>query len=443
MAGGRWLSQNKVRPGAYLNFKSIPRPEITLGARGIGTIMLPLSWGSQDGLIDVYSDEMTDRSSLAKVGFTAFDAESKLLGSMLSYCYLAKVRRMDAGGAAAMGSLGNIGLKAKYNGEFGNRLSVIVEEQETDIFMVRTFVDGAEVDKQLISDASELVSNDFIVFSVLGSGVIGAGTANLAGGENGDILLNAWDDYMNVLGSSMWQTLAVTVSDVVIKKRIADFIKDQNEDQGRYVQAVFANYNTPDHESCISILNGFFVDEVGFSNADATATFAGMTAGAAVNESNTARAVNGATAIIGELSNREIVAALNAGHIVFTMNQSGTIKVEQDINTYRTFTEEKASEFRKNRIIRVMHTLGTDTISVWEEQFMGRVDNTPSGRGLFRANRVGYLNVLQRISAIQNFDGAVDIEVFGGDEPDAVRCEVWIQPVDSMEKLYMNVNLRT
>jgi len=443
MSGGRWLSQNKVRPGAYLNFKSIPRPEITLGARGIGTIMLPLSWGSQDGLIDVYSDEMTDRSSLAKVGFTAFDAESKLLGSMLSYCYLARVRRMDVGGTKAKATIGNLTATAKHNGTFGNKLNVTIELQEAGIFIVRTFAAETEVDKQIVSAVSELMNNDFIVFS--GTGVLAANAGvPLTGGTNGTSTdATAWEDYLQILSSSMWQTLAVNTDDTAVKLKVASAMKDFNDEEGMYVQAVFAKYNTPDHESCISILNGFFVDEIEFSNVDATATFAGMTAGAAVNESNTARAVNGATAIIGELSNREIIAALNAGHIVFTMNQSGTIKIEQDINTYRTFTEEKASEFRKNRIIRVMHTLGTDTISIWEEQFMGRIDNTPSGRGLFRANRVGYLNVLQRISAIQNFDGAVDIEVFGGDEPDAVRCEVWIQPVDSMEKLYMNVNLRT
>lgn len=45
MAGGVWLSQNKVRPGAYINFRQVAKPLLTVGDRGIATVALPLSWG--------------------------------------------------------------------------------------------------------------------------------------------------------------------------------------------------------------------------------------------------------------------------------------------------------------------------------------------------------------------------------------------------------------
>ena len=45
MAGGTWVSQNKERPGAYINFNSVTAPEVEIGSRGIATIALPLKWG--------------------------------------------------------------------------------------------------------------------------------------------------------------------------------------------------------------------------------------------------------------------------------------------------------------------------------------------------------------------------------------------------------------
>ena len=53
MAGGTWLSQNKVRPGAYINFKAVPKSSMTVGDRGIVAIGLSLNWGKENDLIEV------------------------------------------------------------------------------------------------------------------------------------------------------------------------------------------------------------------------------------------------------------------------------------------------------------------------------------------------------------------------------------------------------
>jgi hypothetical protein len=45
------------------------------------------------------------------------------------------------------------------------------------------------------------------------------------------------------------------------------------------------------------------------------------------------------------------------------------------------------------------------------------------------------------LRAVTNFDGAKDITVLPGEAVDAVVVDLVIQPVDSMEKLYMTVNV--
>ena len=45
MAGGTWQTQNKVRPGVYINFQSEGGLGLSVGNRGVVTICEPMSWG--------------------------------------------------------------------------------------------------------------------------------------------------------------------------------------------------------------------------------------------------------------------------------------------------------------------------------------------------------------------------------------------------------------
>ena len=45
MAGGTWMSQNKVQPGVYINTKSSGNLSASIGEKGIVAIAEPLSWG--------------------------------------------------------------------------------------------------------------------------------------------------------------------------------------------------------------------------------------------------------------------------------------------------------------------------------------------------------------------------------------------------------------
>ena len=57
-------------------------------------------------------------------------------------------------------------------------------------------------------------------------------------------------------------------------------------------------------------------------------------------------------------------------------------------------------------------------------------------------NAVYHLGQLMEIGAIDAFDSREDIEVLRGSTADAVIVNLAIQPVDSMEKLYMTVEIQ-
>ena len=444
MAGGIWLSQNKKRPGAYINFKSVPRSTMTVGDRGIVAIGLPLKWGKEDELIEVLSSSLMDGLSKKLIGFDAFDEDSKLLSGALSYAYKALVYRMDRGGSKATATIGNLTITAKYNGTLGNKILIAIKSSQNGLFDVITYLNGEVIDTQRVSTISELEDNDFVDFSFETDSVPeeNAGTA-LSGATDGTVTESAiYSSMLKVLKMAHWQTFACTSSDVTTKSNVVDFITQLRNDEGRYVQAVVADYDGADFEGIINSINGCIIDGVSYSKEEFTAIVAGMTAGANFNQSNTAKKVKGATQIIGELDDNEIKEALQSGKFILSTSAKGEIKVEQDINSLHTFTKDKDYNFSKNRVIRTLDEIGTTTKLTWEETYMGKVDNNATGRGLFKGDLISYGNELQRLSGIQEFNGADDITVSQGNDLDSVVVDWTIKPVDSMEKLYMTVNVR-
>lgn len=444
MSGGVWLSQNKMRPGAYINFKAVQKSSMTVGDRGIIAIPLTLNWGAEGKLIEVLSTDLLDGSSKKLVGFTAFDSESKLLAGALSYAYKALVYRKNVGGAKATATIGSIVATAKYAGTLGNKI-VIAVSQDSDLWTVITYLEGSSVDKQVISSADELVSNDYIDFSVDTESTLeeSAGTA-LIGGTNGNAVESTYyPAFMNLLAMSRWQVMVCSSSDPTIKSSIQTFINRMRNDEGRYVQGVVADYDGADSEGIINSISGAVINGETWTKEEFTAIVAGMTAGVNFNESNTAKKVVGATSIVGELTDTEIKTALSNGKFLLSTSTDGEIKVEQDINSLHTFTKDKDYNFSKNRVLRTLDEIGTSTKITWEKSYMGKVDNNPTGRGLFKSDLIKYGNELQRLAGIQEFAGADDISVAQGNDLDAVVVDWYVKPVDSMEKLYMTVNVNS
>lgn len=94
----------------------------------------------------------------------------------------------------------------------------------------------------------------------------------------------------------------------------------------------------------------------------------------------------------------------------------------------------------KNRLIRTLDGINNDITEIFESNYVGKINNNADGRSLLRATLIEYFNELQRMNAIQNFT-AEDVTVNPGNDSDAVVIDCFVQPVDSVEKIYITVNL--
>lgn len=486
MAGGTWRIQNKVRPGVYINVKGDGKPVLTTP---LGRLLMfqnkPLGWGKK-GIIELTATSdftaLTGHKNtdevLAPVYEALKDAETVLLLNDFT------------GGAKATGTkLGVYTVSAKYEGEQGNNISVsfvpspLADGAKTRDVTVTTIFGTKEVDQTKITlplanteaitaagltDEKQLeVHNDYVditfgtnpadvtkelkgkgefpLYTAIFNGLTqNAVNVTLAGGSNGTS--KVVDDMNDYLENEFYAVATTAGWDESsnIHKLLVEEIKLLRENVGIKVRGVVPNstgvvYN---YEGVSTVLNGYVLNDGTVITPNiAAARFAGMSASATPDQALTYTQLDDAAEAKPKLNNDKTIEALNAGQIVFTTRSGERVVIEQDINSLTKFTSIKPKDFSKNRIIRTLDEICTNTTQTFETSFLGKVSNNEAGRNVFKANRIGYLTGLQNQNMIRDFENS-DLTLSQGDEKDAVLMELYVTPVDAMEKLYVNLIVR-
>lgn len=451
-AGGTWTAQNKRRPGAYINFVSVPAPMSTLGTRGVVAVGMPMTWGPEDELIYLNGNELLSGASLPKIGVTSFDTEESLPYRIaLSGCYDAILFRTDRGGTQATATLGEsvVTLTARYAGTTGNKITVVTVKDKPSVgkFTIQILMSNILKEQFIVSAITELetLESSYVVFTVQegkDSAAIPetAGTA-LSTGTNGEVDTETYATFWNLLDTKNFQCIAMYDTDGSAKTLLKDKVEIWREKRGKKVQAVIKDYADANYEGIISVDQGFKTSTETVDENLFPLWVASHTAGAQVNKSLTASVVEDAKEIINPVLEDKIEDALAAGKFILSYRQDGKICVEQDINTLTEFTVDKNYAFSKNRVIRVLDEIGNSVALIFNRNYCGKVNNDATGRNTFKTEIISFIDQLQGIGAVTNFDGSSDITVLPGEAVDAVVVDLTVQPVDSMEKLYMTVNV--
>ena len=169
------MVQNKVLPGAYINFVSRPRVMGGLGERGVVCVGMELDWGSP-GMMSVEAAECrTDSRRL--FGYDYADEKMKDMRELFLHAKRVKRYRLN-GGEAAKATLGSLTATAKYTGARGNDICVAVAANvdEAGKYDVETYLGTEQVDIQTVATIEELEDNGFVTFSGTGAPKATAGT---------------------------------------------------------------------------------------------------------------------------------------------------------------------------------------------------------------------------------------------------------------------------
>lgn len=430
MAGGTFTARNKVRPGAYINFTSEAKPLGTVGERG--SVLLPavLPSGPVKEAVKITSD--TDMRLV--FGLESGDETLLTLREAAKKANEVILWRLGGGEKAAFSKEG-LTVTAKYPGSGGNDLTVSVSGEAAP-YTVEVKLKGRTVERFSAAEGDEVNSALVEISGVLSPS---AGYA-LTGGSDSEVTAEDWDAFFAAAAVLDFNVLAIPFEESDIIAKAVRFTKEMREEEGRKIQVVVPDTEA-DHEGVISVKNGVILEDgTVLSKTEAVSYIAGMTAGANVNESCTYAVYDGAADAYPRMKESEIIDALQKGHLVFTA-RGGKVIVEKDQNTLTSFSPEKGRAFSKNRVIRVLDMLAEDVQRIFEDHYLGKASNSADGRRLYQAELLGYLRQLAEISAIEEPAGE-DVIVSAGSEPDMVIVELAVQPVDSMEKLYMTVTVR-
>ena len=438
-SGGIWQSQNKVRPGAYINFIGTPKALSSVGDRGVLAVPLSLSWGAQ--IIDIIPNDLITGVSLEKAGVLFTDDEALNLRLALQSCSRAIIYRLNAETATkATKTVAGLKVTAKHGGTFGNKLAFTIEGSAGS-WTVKTYAGGMLKDTQRVADVAALVANSFVEFEAE-TGELEEMTAKqaLTGGADGEEVTDI-SAALETLESYQFNILAITQTDSTTKDQAVQWVEGLRNDRGVKVQVVLSEYNG-DSEAVISTWQGYTLEDgTEISKGQAVLAVASLEAGATLTQSMTGTVIPGAVAVNdAPATNDEIIEALNAGKLVLTRRNDGAVVIEKDQNTLHTFTPTKGYIFSKNRPLRVLDQIGNDVKDLFNKSYLGKVSNDENGRNIYKNDLVAYFKTLEAMGAVQNFR-VDDVQVLPGGDSDAVVVSLYVQPVDSMEKLYMTVNV--
>ena len=128
MAGGRWKTQSKIRPGVYINFDSETQLGLTVGQRGVVAICEPMSWGPVGEIMEINAGADTT----PYIGYPIYSPQGLFLNEIFKGTnrtdgpYKVLLYRPTAtSSAAAAVTTGNLTAPAPYPGARGNELTIM------------------------------------------------------------------------------------------------------------------------------------------------------------------------------------------------------------------------------------------------------------------------------------------------------------------------------
>lgn len=436
MAGGTFISMNKIRPGAYVNIVANKKFTSRIGERGTVAVPIILGWGAESEITKVTVQDMIDGTSIKLIGTDGTDADSLSVQLALAYADTALLYRVNASGVKASATIGNLEVEAKYTGTFGNKIAVSIVANDTKYDVITT-VEGKVKDKQTVSTIAELVANDFVEFDGTGALATNAGTL-LTGGTNGTVGASAYTNFLASLDTYDFNCLAMASTVLTDANATITKIAEYRE-KGKYVQGVIID-TTANNEGLIAIKQALKMGDTTISKSNVAILVASMTAGASVTESNTYKKIDGVTEIVDSLTDSQIIEALENGYFVFSLRQDGAIVVEKDINTLHEYNSTRSNMFSKNRVIRTIDEIARTLCLDFETNYIGKVTNNEKNRSIYKTS---VMNVLKQFAQLECIDpvGTDEVEVLAGQDIDSVILNLSIKPADSMEKLYVTLNI--
>ncbi|HBH0878283.1 TPA: phage tail sheath family protein [Clostridioides difficile] len=433
LGGGTFVTQNKVLPGAYINFVSATRATSSLSDRGIVAMPLELDWGIDEEIFTVTSDDF-EKYSTKYFGYDYTHEKLKGLRDLFKNIRLGYFYKLNKGVKASC----TIAI-AKYSGIRGNDLKIIVTTNIDDNakFDVVTLLDNKKVDIQVVKVITDLQDNDYITWKKDATLEASAGLV-FTGGTNGEAITGAeYQAFLDKIESYSFNALGCLATTTEIKSLFVEFTKRMRDKVGAKFQTVLYKKNDADFEGVVSVENK--IKDTGLLESSLIYWTTGAIAGCDINKSNTNKKYDGEFDIDINYTQIQLEEALKTGKFIFH-KVDDEVHVLEDINTFVSFTDEKNDNFSSNQSIRVLDQIANDIATLFNTKYLGKVPNDAAGRISFWNDVVKHHKELENIRAIEDFK-TDDVNVELGNDKKTVIVSDAVKIINAMSKLYMTISV--
>lgn len=436
LGGGFFTSQNKILPGAYINFLTAATASAAVGERGVAAIALALDWGIDGEVFEVTPDEFMKNSR----NLFGYDYDSdKLKGLRDLFMNITKlyVYKLNSTSGTTSHASNTYGM-AKYSGTCGNKITIKIALNVDDNtkYDVTTIYDGNEIETQTVAAATGLVDNDFVIFDTTATLSVTSGTA-MTGGAVATITSAMHQTALDKFESYNFNAIGVVNDEANggisnLNQLYANWAKRLRDQMGIKIQAVVYNY-AADHEGVVNVITP--VTDTDWSAASLVYWVLGVIAGTAVNASCLNKKYDGEFTPNISYTQSQLEGFITAGK--FALHRVGQdIRILADINSLTTVSADKGEIFKKNQTIRVIDDIATQIAYIFNTKYLGNVPNDDEGRTSLWADIVAHHKELEVIRAIQDFDEE-QVTIAPGNAKGSVVVNDAVTVVNAMEQLYM------
>ncbi|HBF1647450.1 TPA: phage tail sheath family protein [Clostridioides difficile] len=433
LGGGTFVTQNKVLPGAYINFVSATRATSSLSDRGIVAMPLELDWGIDEEVFQVTSDDF-EKYSAKYFGYDYTHEKLKGLRDLFKNIRLGYFYKLNKGVKASCTIA-----TAKYSGIRGNDLKIVVTTNIDDNtkFDVVTLLDNKKVDTQIAKVITDLIDNDYITWKKDATLEATAGLT-FTNGTNGEVVTGAeYQTFLDKIESYSFNALGCLATTSEIKGLFVECTKRMRDKVGAKFQTVLYKKNDANYEGVVSVENK--IKDTGLLESSLIYWTTGAIAGCDINKSNTNKKYDGEFDIDINYTQIQLEEALKTGKFIFH-KVGDEVHVLEDINTFVSFTDEKNDDFSSNQSIRVLDQIANDIATLFNTKYLGKVPNDAAGRISFWNDVVKHHKELENIRAIEDFK-TDDVNVELGNDKKTVIVSDAVKVISAMSKLYMTVSV--
>ena len=437
----------KVRPGVYINFKATPEKPLISENEGVAVIpFIAPTYGPLKQMIEVSAQNINRISEKIGVDISDDSKNVSLVREALKGCSKVLVYLCGTGGTAATVTSGSIVGTAKYAGTGGNKFKFSLVSNALGGFDVTVYVDGAikSVYKK-VTTVDELTSIDdpYIVFTTTGDdpALAAVAGATLTGGVNPTSANTDFADFLAALDYTAFDSVlcpfAATNDNASTIQAFVSKIHYLNDNIGKYIFGVVVD-TASDYECIVNVCNAPMIEGKNITKEEAAAFVAGLCAGTNELTSNTGKEYPGATGFNTSnlLDAPSIETALSEGKFVFTLSDDNKVVVESDINSLTTVTSDKRNSFKRNKVMRVLHSLARTIKTTFRP---GSYDDDEDSYKRMEGIGASILSNYQDRKAIKNVsegDFVIDRNL---SNEEALYVTIAVQPVNSIEKFYFTV----